>query len=446
MFLLFFSPGSRKYWRTLEKEIIGNVKSFSNKFINQQKVRNMKRLRFLFLTAVCAMFFSCGEDEDYQNYLVTAFAGYGGAVVTVDKEKAMAGEIVTVVATPDEGFLFKEWKVRVGNTVIENIQANPSTFTMPQEDVVVVATFMIRNDVLERITDPALKAYCQSRMDTEQEIDGVIYPKWDMNGNGVLSPDEAAVIKAIDITGGVNGGKIKSVDELVEFTGLEVLKVSGNELTTLNVAWSKLAKLDCSHNKLSNLSVGKSENLKELYCNSNHLSSLKLKAMLYEDGFMLHCGNQTTIDGEARTVEVLLSEEQIAFWESNLKKLNENVNVEVQTMPNTDVYLTMTDAYKYSYGSLTLILSDDDGNRIQLSLKLSELQPGEYSKAQINSAYVTVTGGGSYRSLDSDDPGSFIVKYNAVSDIYTIEGVLNLRANASYPSVNIVGFEYTGPL
>jgi len=36
---------------------------------------------------------------------------------------------------------------------------------------------MIRNDVLERITDPALKAYCQSRMDTEQEIDGVTYPK-----------------------------------------------------------------------------------------------------------------------------------------------------------------------------------------------------------------------------------------------------------------------------
>lgn len=221
------------------------------------------------------------------------------------------------------------------------------------------------------------------------------------------------------------------MDELVEFTGLEVLKVSGNELTTLNVAWAKLAKLDCSYNKLSNLSVGKSENLKELYCNSNHLSSLRLKAMLYEDGFMLHCGNQTTIDGEAQTVGVLLSEEQVAFWESNLKKLNENVNVEVQTMPNTDVYLTMTDAYKYSYGSLTLILSDGDGNRIQLSLKLSELQSGEYSKAQINSAYVTVTGGGSYRSLDSDDPGSFIVKYDAVSDIYTIEGVLNLRANAS---------------
>lgn len=429
-----------------QDEFVGNIESFSNKFINQQKLKNMKRLSFLLMAVVCVIFFSCGEDEDKQGHSITAFTGYGGAIATADKEIAVAGEAVTVTATPADGFLFKEWKVRVGNTIVENVQANPSTFTMPMEDVVIVATFMIRNDVLERITDPALKAYCQSRMDTEQEIDGVTYPKWDTNGNGVLSPDEASAVKAIDITGGVNGVKIKSVDELVEFAGLEVLKISGNELTTLNVAWPKLAQLDCSHNKLSNLSVGKSENLKELYCNNNHLSSLKLKAMLYEDGFMLHCGNQTTIDGEARTVEVLLSEEQIAFWESNLKKLNENVNVEVQTMPNTDVYLTMTDAYKYSYGSLTLILSDDDSNRIQLSLKLSELQPGEYSKAQINSAYVTVTGGGCYRSLDSDDPGSFIVKYDAVSDIYTIEGVLNLRADASYPSVNIVGFEYTGPL
>lgn len=212
------------------------------------------------MAVVCVIFFSCGEDEDKQVHSITAFAGYGGAIATADKEIAVAGEAITVTATPAEGFLFKEWKIRVGNTVIENVQANPSTFTMPMEDVVIVATFMIRNDVLERITDPALKAYCQSRMDTEQEIDGVTYPKWDTNGNGVLSPDEASAVKAIDITGGVNGVKIKSVNELTEFTGLEVLKISGNELTTLNVVWSQLAKLDCSHNELTDLSVGEVEN------------------------------------------------------------------------------------------------------------------------------------------------------------------------------------------
>ena len=409
-----------------QEEFVGNIESFSNKFINQQKLKNMKRLSFLLMAVVCVIFFSCGEDEDKQVHSITAFAGYGGAIATADKEIAVAGEAITVTATPAEGFLFKEWKIRVGNTVIENVQANPSTFTMPMEDVVIVATFMIRNDVLERITDPALKAYCQSRMDTEQEIDGVTYPKWDTNGNGVLSPDEASAVKAIDITGGVNGVKIKSVNELTEFTGLEVLKISGNELT--------------------DLSVGGSGKLKELYCNNNHLSSLKLKTMVYENGYMLHCGNQVTEEGEVQILEAIMTDEQISFWESNLKNLSENANVDTKTMPAADVHLTLTKAVKYQFGNLMLILRDDNGNSVQVTLKSTELKPGEYSKDQMSSAYVTISGGGSYRNLDSDDPGSFTVKYDEGTGIYTIEGVLILQPNVSYPSVNVVRFEYVGAI
>ena len=406
----------------------------------------MKRLSFLFMAVACAIFFSCGEDEDKQAYSITTFAGYGGSVATADKEIAAGGETVTVTATPAEGFLFKEWKVRVGNTVIENVEANPATFTMPGEDVIIVATFMIRNDVLERITDPALKAYCQSRMDTEQKIDGVTYPKWDTNGNGVLSPDEAAAVKVIDITGGVNGTKVKSVDELAEFTGFEELKVSGNELATLNVVWPDLAKLDCSHNKLTKLSVGGSKKLKELYCNNNHLSSLNLKSMVYDNGYVLRCGNQTTEGGEAQTLEAVLTEEQIAFWESNLKNLSENANVVTQTRPSADVYLTMTTVSKSQYSTLRLIFKDDNGSRIQIVLYVSELKPGEYTKDQIYYAYVTVPNGGSYRSLDSEDPGSLTVKYDEGTGIYTIEGTLILEPDSSYPSVNVVGFEYVGTL
>ena len=338
-----------------QEEFVGNIESFSNKFINQQKLKNMKRLSFLLMAVVCVIFFSCGEDEDKLVHSITAFAGYGGAIATADKEIAVAGEAITVTATPAEGFLFKEWKIRVGNTVIENVQANPSTFTMPMEDVVIVATFMIRNDVLERITVPALKAYCQSRMDTGQEIDGVTYPKWDTNGNGVLSPDEASAVKAIDITGGVNGVKIKSVNELTEFTGLEVFKIGGNELATLNVVWSQLAKLNCSHNELTDLSVGGSGKLKELYCNNNHLSSLELKTMVYENGCMLHCGNQVTEEGEVQILEAIMTDEQITFWESNLKNLSENANVDTKTMPAADVHLTLTKAVKYQFGNLMLI-------------------------------------------------------------------------------------------
>lgn len=93
-----------------QDEFVGNIESFSNKFINQQKLKNMKRLSFLFMAVVCAVFFSCGEDEDKQVHSITAFAGYGGAIATADKEIAVAGEAVTVTATPAEGFYLKNGK------------------------------------------------------------------------------------------------------------------------------------------------------------------------------------------------------------------------------------------------------------------------------------------------------------------------------------------------
>lgn len=94
-----------------QDEFVGNIESFSNKFINQQKLKNMKRLSFLLMAVVCVIFFSCGEDEDKQGHSITAFTGYGGAIATADKEIAVAGEAVTVTATPaDMDFYLKNGK------------------------------------------------------------------------------------------------------------------------------------------------------------------------------------------------------------------------------------------------------------------------------------------------------------------------------------------------
>ncbi len=50
-----------------------------------------------------------------------------------------------------------------------------------------------------------------------------------------------------------------------------------------------------------------------MYCNNNHLSSLKLKTMVYENGYMLHCGNQVTEEGEVQILEAIMTDEQISF-------------------------------------------------------------------------------------------------------------------------------------
>ncbi|WP_303005866.1 InlB B-repeat-containing protein [Bacteroides congonensis] len=430
-----------------QNEFVGNIESFSNKFINQQKLKNMKRLSFLLMAVVCVIFFSCGEDEDKQVHSITAFASYGGATATADKEIAAAGETVTVTATPVDGFLFKEWKVRVGNTIVDNVQANPSTFTMPVEDVVIVATFMIRNDVLERITDPALKAYCQSRMDTEQEIDGITYPKWDTNGNGVLSPDEASAVKAIDITGGHNGMKIRALDGLNEFTGIELLNLSGNDLPLLTTIWPKLTKLDCSYNQLEGLAINKSMYLNKLYCHNNHLASLSVESMDFENEYMLHCGRQTSIDGQSQMLELTLDDGQKELWEGQLKNLIENSNVILKDKPKADVYMLMEEvSVAFNNGVMTLTLKNAAGDKVDLKFSATsdELSVGTYSEFASNSS-VNIHGSGSVRRLDMNKSNSFIVRYSENTQIYTIEGLLSLKTTFS-DARSIVSFEYRGKI
>ncbi len=407
----------------------------------------MKRLSFLLMAVVCVIFFSCGEDEDKQVHSITAFASYGGATATADKEIAAAGETVTVTATPVDGFLFKEWKVRVGNTIVDNVQANPSTFTMPVEDVVIVATFMIRNDVLERITDPALKAYCQSRMDTEQEIDGITYPKWDTNGNGVLSPDEASAVKAIDITGGHNGMKIRALDGLNEFTGIELLNLSGNDLPLLTTIWPKLTKLDCSYNQLEGLAINKSMYLNKLYCHNNHLASLSVESMDFENEYMLHCGRQTSIDGQSQMLELTLDDGQKELWEGQLKNLSENSNVILKDKPKADVYMLMEEvSVAFNNGVMTLTLKNAAGDKVDLKFSATsdELSVGAYSEFASNSS-VNIHGSGSVRRLDMNKSNSFIVRYSENTQIYTIEGLLSLKTTFS-DARSIVSFEYRGKI
>ena len=154
-----------------------------------------------------------------------------------------------------------------------------------------------------------------------------------------------------------------------------------------------------------------------------------------------------TEEGEPQTFAATLTEEQIAFWDSNLKELSENANVETQTRPCADVFLTITSARKTTdWSNIGLTLEDGKGASISVYLYGEELDPGEYTAEDISWGYVTVPGGGSYRDLDYEDSGSITVKYDEETKIYTIEGTLILQQDSSYPSVNAVGFKYVGTL
>ena len=56
--------------------------------------------------------------------------------MTSDADQVPGGTLVTLTATPEEGYYLKEWKVLSGDVTIEN-----SRFVMPDEDVSIQAVF-----------------------------------------------------------------------------------------------------------------------------------------------------------------------------------------------------------------------------------------------------------------------------------------------------------------
>ncbi len=148
-------------------------------------------------------------------------------------------------------------------------------------------------DVLDKITDPVFLAYCQNAMNNEQELffesDGYwTHTAWDSNGNGKLSPEEAANVLCIDIHGYyVNSDGyvvVKEESEMVAslagieyFTGLILFNCSYNLLTELNISGcSELYGLYCYMNQLTLLDISGNADLVILDCSSNRLTELDM--------------------------------------------------------------------------------------------------------------------------------------------------------------------------
>lgn len=420
------------------------------------------------MTVLCTVLFSCEDDESI-SCSVTAFAGYGGVSAVADRENAVEGEIVTVTATPDAGFLFKEWKVRVGDAVIADVATNPATFIMPAGKVVVVAAFMIKDDIIDKMTDPAFKSYCQYRMNQSQEIDGRTYDKWDTNGDGMLSEAEAAMIEAIDLTGGFEGVKVKNIETMEFFTALKVLRVGENELTELDLTnggklthldcsgnalsdldlsiCKGLSMLDCSANKLTKVKITECKELVELYCNNNHLTELSAGTMNFADGYILHCGNQTTPDGALQTLTLKLNEDQKEEWNTTLKELEENANVEVKgsIIGNVDAFLNFVyvNAEKgYGYTGITFETKNYN-EQLYIELSTKDFVAGEYDKTVIDLEYTYLLFEGKWWEDGEDtfiSSANLDVQYDENSKTYKIEGILELSDG------RIVGFTYEGAI
>lgn len=101
------------------------------------------------------------------------------------------------------------------------------------------------DNVLNAIEDPAFLAFCEAHMDSPSVIENGTWdigglknvPKWDTDGNGRLSPEEAAAVKAMEIT---DEGVIVSLAGLEYFTGLRFFGGSQTSVSSFDLSHSKM--------------------------------------------------------------------------------------------------------------------------------------------------------------------------------------------------------------
>lgn len=79
--------------------------------------------------------------EAYQNHNVTVASGITGGTVSVSPTSAKFGDTVTITHSPEEGYVFKS--VSATTTDGKSLDLTNSTFKMPDQDVIVSATFEV---------------------------------------------------------------------------------------------------------------------------------------------------------------------------------------------------------------------------------------------------------------------------------------------------------------
>lgn len=211
-------------------------------------------------------FASCDDGSDSgpdgpQTYTITVTSGEGGTA-TSTPATAEAGKMITLNATADEGYAFTKWFVEEGDDVILGDANSAETkFIMPNGNVSVKATFDEEipdlDDILPLITDASFKKYVQNRVTKAQmDEEGEVYLKWDKNGDGKLSTEEAAEVDWMLVTNGEDQPAIASLNGIQFFTGLKTFICNEN---------ASVAGLDLSKNKnLSYLNISGHRNLKTL--------------------------------------------------------------------------------------------------------------------------------------------------------------------------------------
>ena len=112
---------------------------------------------------------------------------------------------------------------------------------------------------------------------------------------------------------------------------LECLRCHDNaSLASLDVkGCAALKELYCHNDRLVGMDLSGCISLTTLYCYGNHVAALDVTGMVSGKGFRLFCGNQTSGEGTALTLELAMTARQKARWDDYQAENGSNLHVNV---------------------------------------------------------------------------------------------------------------------
>jgi uncharacterized repeat protein (TIGR01451 family) len=142
--------------------------------------------------------------------------------------------------------------------------------------LILLAFSFVGHSQIINFPDPNFKNALVNTKCVDTDGNGIGDADADLNDDGELSLDEASKIENLNLY----LQNIQNLEGIENFKNLARLECSHNKLTLINVGGlPKLSTLNCNNNKLTSLNVQGSSNLRELNCSSNQLTSLNVQGL-----------------------------------------------------------------------------------------------------------------------------------------------------------------------
>ena len=261
--------------------------------------------------------------------------------------------------------------------------------------------------------------------------------KLDKNSDGILNEKEVRQVKSMDLSG------IKTIKDLTGiyvFVDLQVLNVSNNKLTKLDVSQNRMLKnLTADENQLTGLDLSKNTRMQNLTCNNN-VRTVKVKAGKLDVTELGITGSKMSdVKGAVKDGDIIVMEKPGTFTYTYDCGNGFKAAFAIKMTASPKVAITSVTLAKTSYPykgvavkpGLT-VKAKVDGTTV--TLKSSQYKVTCKDNIKVGTATVTVTGTGFFKGTISK---TFKITKVAITSVKVVNPSLPWTGRAHKPILTV---------